>query len=191
MTWQTTTKPAVGHSSLSSWAASCSLSSSLPISCTGTRANPPKSNRRRLKRRHLRQRLRPHRRPHRRQSHGRSTGAGTHGARSWRLRRTRARTSARTGTGTTADAADQSLGKARLGGPFSSDRPDAASVTSPTSRRLSNDGAERVHLRPDWCSTCAWKHWLREQLRLSSGLPPGRPEGPSHRVQRLMATVIT
>ena len=38
-TWQTTTK-AAGHSWLSSWAASCSLSSLLPSLCTGTKATP-------------------------------------------------------------------------------------------------------------------------------------------------------
>lgn len=59
--WQTTTRPAVGRSSLSSWEASCSLSSLLPISCMGTRAKLPRSSRQRLKPRHL------HRRQRRRQ----------------------------------------------------------------------------------------------------------------------------
>jgi hypothetical protein len=55
-TWQTTTRPAVGRSSLSSWEASCSLSSLLRTSCTGKRAKLPRSSRQRLKPRHRRPR---------------------------------------------------------------------------------------------------------------------------------------
>lgn len=74
--WQTTTRPAVGHSSLSSWEASCLLSSLRPISCMGTRAKHPRSSRQRLKprrppRRRRRQprnqRPRLHRNPRRQQ----------------------------------------------------------------------------------------------------------------------------
>jgi hypothetical protein len=53
-TWQTTTRLAVGRSSLSSWEASCSPSSLLPTLCTGTRAKPPRSSRQRQKPRHRR-----------------------------------------------------------------------------------------------------------------------------------------
>jgi hypothetical protein len=64
--WQAITKPAVGHFSLSSWVASCSLSSLLPISCTGTRARRPSPSRRRLRPRLRRPHRNPllHQRPH-------------------------------------------------------------------------------------------------------------------------------